>query len=139
MPDLTGSETHANLTRAFARESEANRRYLWFAEQADVEGQPAIAALFRSIADSETGHAHGLLEFLAQVGDPASGEPIGDTDENLRAAVVSETDDATQHYPRFAEIARDEGFGEIADWFETLARAEQHQLERLRAGLHDLG
>lgn len=138
MPDLTGSETHANLLRAFARESEANRRYLWFAEQADVEGHPAIAALFRSVADGETGHASGLLEFLARVGDPASGEPIGDSAENLRAAVVSETEDATQRYPQYARIARDEGFQDIADWFETLVRAEQHQLQRFRAGLDEL-
>ena len=138
MPDLSGSETHRNLARAFARESEANRRYLWFAEQADVEGHPATAALFRSIADGETGHAHGVLEFLARVGDPASGEPIGDTADNLRASITSETHDATQLYPKFAQIARDEGFVDIADWFDTLADAEQHQLRRLSDGLADL-
>ena len=64
---LDSTRTHANLLEAFARESQANRRYLWFAQRADVDGYPEAAALFRSIAESETAHAHGHLEFLAEV------------------------------------------------------------------------
>ncbi len=134
MAHLPGSKTHANLAAAFTRESEANRRFLWFAQRADVEGHPDAAALFRSIAEGETGHAHGHLEYLAEVGDPATGAPIGDTVQNLEAAIASEVRDATEMYPSFAETARDEGFDDIADWFDSLARAEHSHASRLAQG-----
>ena len=63
---LDGTKTHENLKEAFAGESQANRRYLWFAQKADVEGYPDTAAMFRSVAEGETGHAHGHLEYLAE-------------------------------------------------------------------------
>ena len=80
---LKGSKTEGNLKDAFAGESQANRRYLYFAQKADVEGYNDVAAVFRSTAEGETGHAHGHLEFLEEVGDPATGLPIGDTAHNL--------------------------------------------------------
>jgi rubrerythrin len=135
MPSLKGTKTHENLLEAFARESQANRRYIWFAQKADIEGHPEAATLFRSVADGETGHAHALLEYLAEVGDPASGEPIGETEENLKAAIASETYEYTEMYPEFAKIARDEGLDEIAEWFETLARAEKSHVGRFTEGL----
>jgi rubrerythrin len=138
MPDLSGTQTHQNLTEAFARDSQTNRRYLWFAQQADVEGHPDVAALFRSVAEGETGHTYGHLEFLAEVGDPVSGEPIGATEENLRAAIAGETHEFTEMYPRFAATAREEGFDEIAEWFESLARAEQGHAGRFEQGLESL-
>ena len=73
MPELKGSKTHDNLKEAFAGESQANRRYLYFAQKADVEGYPDVAALFRSVAEGETGHAFGHFDFLAEVGDPVTG------------------------------------------------------------------
>lgn len=139
MPQLIGSKTHHHLVEAFARESQANLRYQWFAQQADIEGRPGAAALFRSIADSETSHALGLLEFLADVGDPLTGEPIGDTDDNLGAALLAETDDHDRLFPEFARTARAEGFDAIADWFETLAGAERSHARRLRDGSGDIG
>ena len=135
MPNLKGSQTHENLLEAFASESQTNRRYMWFAQKADIEGYPEAAALFRSVAEGETGHAHELLEYIAEVGDPASGEPIGDTEANLKASVASETYEYTQLYPGFAKTARDEGFDEIADWFETLTRAEKSHASRFSEGL----
>jgi rubrerythrin len=135
MSSLKASKTHANLKEAFARESQANRRYLWFAQKADVEGYPEVAALFRAVAEGETGHAHGHLEYLAQVGDPATGEPIGETEDNLKAAIASETYEYTEMYPGFAKTARDEGFTEIAEWLETLARAEKSHAARFGQGL----
>jgi rubrerythrin len=135
MPSLKGSQTHENLLEAFASESQANRRYMWFAQKADIEGYPDAAALFRSVAEGETGHTHELLEYIAEVGDPASGEPIGETEENFKASIASETYEYTQLYPGFAKIAREEGFDEIADWFETLARAEKSHAGRFAEGL----
>src|SRR5947208_17053020 len=123
--NLKGSRTEKNLKDAFAGESQANRRYLYFAQKADVEGQNEVSALFRSTAEGETGHAHGHLEYLEAVGDPATGLPIGDSKLNLKAAVAGETHEYTDMYPGMAKAARDEGFEEIADWFETLAKAEK--------------
>ncbi|MFM7828449.1 MAG: rubrerythrin family protein [Actinomycetota bacterium] len=139
MAELNGTKTHENLKHAFAGESQANRRYLWFAQKADVEGYPDAAALFRSVAEGETCHAHGHLDYLAEVCDPASGEPIGETAENFKASVAGETYEYTQMYPGFAKTAREEGFTEIADWFETLARAEKSHAGRFTEGLKALG
>jgi rubrerythrin len=138
MAKLNGSKTHENLKAAFAGESQANRRYLYFAKQADVEGRPDIAGLFRDTAEGETGHAHGHLEFLEAVGDPATGEPIGDTEKNLKSAVAGETYEYTQMYPGFARQAREDGLTEVAEWFETLAKAEKSHAGRFAKGLQGL-
>ena len=135
---IKGSKSHDNLKEAFAGESQANRRYLYFANKADIEGQNDVAALFRSTAEGETGHAHGHLEFLEQVGDPATGLPIGPTRDNLKAAVAGETHEYTDMYPGMAKMAREEGFGEIAEWFETLAKAERSHANRFQKALDAL-
>lgn len=138
MAELKGSKTHQNLKDAFAGESMANRRYLFFAKQADVEGFPDIAGLFRDTAEGETGHAHGHLEYMKKIGDPATDLPIGDTESNLKAAVAGETHEYTDMYPGMAKTARDEGFDEIADWFETLAKAEKSHAGRFEQGLKSI-
>ena len=138
MATLKGSKTHENLKAAFAGESQANRRYLYFAKQADVEGYPDVAGLFRDTADGETGHAHGHLDYLKKVGDPATDLPIGDTVDNLKSAIAGETHEYTDMYPGMAKAAREEGFTEIADWFETLAKAEKSHAGRFAQGLKSL-
>jgi len=138
MPSLKGSKPEANLKTAFAGESQANRRYLYFANKADIEGQNDVAALFRSTAEGETGHAHGHLEYLEIVGDPATGLPIGSSRQNLQAAVAGETHEYTDMYPGMAKAAREEGFDEIADWFETLAKAERSHANRYQKALDAL-
>ncbi len=130
---LKGSKTEENLKAAFAGESQANRRYLFFARQADIEGYPDAAGVFKNTADGETGHAFGHLEFLKETGDPATGLPIGDTKLNLAAAVAGETYEYTEMYPGFAKTAREEGHVEIAEWFETLARAEKSHAGKFQA------
>lgn len=138
MTNLKGSKTEANLKAAFAGESQANRRYLYFASKADIEGQNDVAALFRSTAEGETGHAHGHLEYLETVGDPATGLPIGSSRKNLQAAIAGETHEYTDMYPGMAKAAREEGFDEIADWFETLAKAERSHANRYQKALDAL-
>jgi rubrerythrin len=135
---LDGTQTHENLKAAFAGESQANRRYLYFAKVADIEGYPDIAGNFRDTADGETGHAHGHLDYLKPVGDPATGLPIGETSENLAAAVAGETYEYTEMYPGMAKTAREEGFEEIADWFETLAKAEKSHAGRFQSLLDSI-
>jgi rubrerythrin len=129
---LQGTKTHQNLKEAFAGESQANRRYLYFAKVADVEGYPEIAGNFKETADGETGHAHGHLDYLKQVGDPATNLPIGNTEKNLKAAVAGETYEYETMYPGMAKTARDEGFTDVAEWFETLAKAEKSHAGRFQ-------
>ena len=138
MPALKGSKTEANLKEAFAGESQANRRYLYFAQKADIEGYPDVAALFRSVAEGETGHAFGHFDHLAEVGDPVTSGPVGPTEDNLRSAVESETYEYTEMYPGFSKTAREEGFEQIAEWLETLARAEKSHAGRFGEGLASL-
>ena len=138
MASLEKSKTHENLKEAFAGESQANRRYLYFAQKADVEGYPDVAALFRSVAEGETGHAFGHFDFLAEVGDPVTGVAVGATSDNLKSAIEGETYEYTEMYPGFAKTARDEGFEEIADWFATLARAEKTHAGRFKKALDSL-
>jgi len=139
MSKLNGTRTHQNLKDAFAGESQANRRYLYFAKVADIEGFPDVAGLFKDTADGETGHAHGHLDFLKQVGDPATGLPIGNTQRNLKAAVAGETHEYETMYPGMARTARDEGFEDIAEWFETLAKAEKSHAGRFQKAFDSLG
>eukprot|EP00494_Astrolonche_serrata_P027521 UN27784 len=135
---LKGSKTEQNLKDAFAGESQANRCYLYFASKADVEGFNDVSAVFRSTAEGETGHAHGHLEYLEEVGDPATGLPIGNTEDNLKASIAGETHEYTDMYPGMAKTARDESFDEIADWFETLAKAERSHANRFQKALDNL-
>ena len=136
--ELKGSKTETNLKDAFSGESQANRRYLYFAAKADVEGFNDVSAVFLSTAEGETGHAHGHLEYLEEVGDPATGLPIGATADNLKAAIAGETHEYTDMYPGMAKTARKEGFNEIADWFETLAKAERSHANRFQKALDSL-
>jgi rubrerythrin len=132
---LNGTKSHDNLKNAFAGESQANRRYLYFARVADIEGYPDVGGLFRDTSEAETGHAFGHLDFLKEVGDPCTGVPIGTTEKNLKSAVEGETYEYTEMYPGFAKTARAEGFAELAEWFETLAKAEKSHARRFSKGI----
>jgi rubrerythrin len=132
---LKGTKSHENLKNAFAGESQANRRYLYFSRVADIEGYPDIGGLFRDTAEAETGHAFGHMDFLKQVGDPVTGVPFGSTENNLKSAIEGETYEYTEMYPGMAKTARAEGFEELAEWFETLAKAEKSHAGRFTKGL----
>src|ERR1700694_655368 len=138
MPSLKGTETEQNLKDAFAGESLANCRYLYFAQKADVEGQNEVAAVFRSTAEGETGHAHGHLEYLETCGDPATDLPFCRTRDNLKAAIAGETHDYNDMYRGRSKAAGDEGFAEISDWFETRAKAERSHANRFQKALDAL-
>ena len=138
MRNVKGTKTHENLKAAFAAESQANRRYLYYARTADIEGYPDLGGLFRNTSEAETGHAFGHLDLLRPAGDPATGLPFGDTRSNLLAAIEGETREYTEMYPGMAKTARGEGFPEVADWFETLAKAERSHAGRFTKGLEGL-
>jgi rubrerythrin len=78
------------------------------------------------------------MDFLKEVGDPATGEPFGSTAINLQSAIAGETYEYTEMYPGFARAAREEGFEEIAEWFEVLARAEKSHAGRFKRGLESI-
>src|ERR671925_254434 len=115
---LKGSKTEQNLKDAFAGESQANRRYLYFAAKADVEGYNDVATVFRSTAEGETGHAHGHLEYLEAVGDPASGRACVESTASERHAHT-----APRRQPRGADASR-----------HRLALAAVHRRRRARQG-----
>src|SRR5690242_15894680 len=103
MSKLKGTKTEQNLKDAFAGESQANRRYLYFANKADLDGYIDMSTTFRDTADVDTGHAHGHLDYLEAVGDPATGLPSAATDKNLKAAIAGETHEYTDMYPGMAK------------------------------------
>jgi rubrerythrin len=135
---LKDTKSHKNLKEAFAGESQANRRYLYFARVADIEGYPDVGGLFRDTSEAETGHAFGHLDFLKEVGDPVTNVAIGTTENNLKSAVEGETYEYTEMYPGFAKTARQEGLNELAEWFETLAKAEKSHAGRFSKGLNQI-
>lgn len=139
MAQLAHSQTEANLRDAFARESEANRRFLYYAQQADSEGLTDVASLFRTLAEGEAGHAFGHLALLEDSDESGLSAGPGRTQDNLRCAAARELSEAESFYPELARQARDEGFAEIAEWFETLAKAEERHAIKLRDTLSSMG
>ncbi len=140
MANLKGTKTAENLKAAFAGESQANRRYLFFAEKADTEGAEEVASLFRNIANGETKHAFGHFDTLRNngEGDPATGLPVGNVKEMLASAIAGETYEYTEMYPGFAATAREEGFPEIGEWMEVMAKAERVHAQRFQKLLDSL-
>ena len=134
---VKGTKTEQCLKDAFSGESKANRRYLYFANMADIAGAPEVANVFRNTAEGETGHAHGHMEYLINggSGDPETGLPAATVEQALESAIAGETHEYTDMYPGMAKTARDEGFDEIADWFETLAKAERSHAGKFKRTL----
>ena len=138
MLDLAKSKTIENLITAFAGESQANRRYTYFSRRADEEGYPEVAALFRAVADGETAHALRHFDYMKSIGDPVTKIPVPDVQGMLNSAVKGETYECTSMYPEFAKVAREEGFEEIAKWFEILAKAEKAHSGKFQEALTKL-
>ncbi len=134
---LRGTRTEKNILTAFAGESQARNRYTYFAAAAKKEGYVQISAIFEETADQEKEHAKRLFKLLEggeveiTAGFPAG--VIGSTVENLKAAAGGEHYEQETMYPEFAKIAREEGFGEIAVIFESIAVAERFHEKRYKA------
>ena len=138
MPSLKGTRDRAESEGRVCRREPGELPLSLFRPKADVEGFNDLAAVFRSTAERKTGRAHGHLEYLEEVGDPATGKPIGPTGDILKAAIASETHEYIDMYPGMARVARQEGFDEIADWFETLAKAGKSHVGRFQKALDAL-
>jgi len=120
---LKGSQTEKNLLEAFAGESQARNKYTYFASQADKEGYKQIAGIFLETADNEKEHAKRLFKFLL-------GGSIASTDANLLEAAGGENHEYTSMYPKFEQIARDEGFDEIANVLREIGEVEEAHEKR---------
>lgn len=138
MSDLQDTTTHDNLKRAFLREAGNAHRYLYFARIAEIEGFPEPARLLRDLAESCLCNAHGNLDFLKIGGDPYSDLPIGETANNLLAAIASVTEDQTGLYPECAGAAKVDGYPDIANWFETMTRTSRSHTEKLHRALTEV-
>jgi rubrerythrin len=123
MKDLKGSKTEKNLWEAFAGESMATNKYGYFASVAKKEGYEQISAIFSETQKNELEHAKLWFKYL---------NGIGKTAENLISAAEGENYEWTEMYKKFAEVAREEGFDEIAERFEGVAKIEKEHEERYR-------
>jgi rubrerythrin len=136
MGELQGTRTEANLLKAFAGESQARNRYTYFASAAKKEGLQQIAAIFEETANQEKEHAKRFFKFLEggelEVTASFPAGVIGSTLENLEAAAAGERHEHSELYPGFAEVARQEGFAEIAMVFEKISVAEKQHEKRYR-------
>ena len=127
--ELKGSRTEANLMTAFAGESQARNKYTYFASVAKKEGYEQIAAIFEQTANNEKEHAKMWFKALSG---------IGSTAENLKAAADGENYEWTDMYKEFAQVAREEGFTQLAFQFEKVGEIEKHHEERYRALLKNV-
>jgi rubrerythrin len=131
---LKGTMTERNLLTAFAGESQARNRYTYFASKAKKEGFVQISRIFEETANQEKEHAERLFKYLeggeAEIAASFPAGVIGTTAENLKAAAAGENYEWTDMYPSFAKVAREEGFGEIAEVFEAIAVAEKQHEKR---------
>jgi rubrerythrin len=134
---LKGSKTEENLKTALMAASLSNRRFMYFAAKADVEGFTQASSVFRATAEAQTGHAQGLLDYLSagDCVDPQTGLKMGSTIDHLKSAVWGAFKLGEEVYPQMAQVARNEGFTEMADWFETLAKAEKAHGARLQKAM----
>ena len=134
---LKGTKTEQNLLKAFAGESQARNRYEFAAKQARKEGFEHIAAVFQETADQEKAHAKRFFKFLeggmCEITATYPAGITGTTAENLKAAAEGENEEWTVLYPAFAEIAKEEGFPEVASAFKMIAKVEaEHERRYLK-------
>ena len=136
--EFKGSQTERNILTAFSGESQARNRYTYFASKAKKEGFQQMAFIFEETADQEKEHAKRLFKLLeggeVEINAAFPAGVIGTTAENLTEAAAGENHEWTDMYPSFAKVAREEGFNEIAEIFESIAVAEK-QHERRYLGL----
>ena len=134
---IKGTQTEKNLLTSFAGESQARMRYTYFASVAKKEGYEQIAAIFIETADQEKEHAKRMFKWLeggcVEITASYPAGVIGTTLENLKAAAAGENEEWTMDYPRFADVAEEEGFPAIAAMYRNIAIAEKAHEERYLA------
>ncbi len=130
--ELERTRTFENLKKAFFEESGLAFRYQFFATVAQFEGLERYGSLFAELADGGRTNAEGFLDFLRLARDPSSDIPFGSTAKNIQSALQTETLQFTEVYPEMARIAREEGFTDIASWFDTLEKLKRAHVRKLK-------
>ncbi len=142
MKSVKGTQTEKNLLTSFAGESQARNRYTYFASVAKKEGYEQIAAIFEETANQEKEHAKRMFKYLeggmVEITASYPAGVIGTTADNLRAAAAGENEEWSKDYPHFAQVAREEGFTEIAAMYENISIAEKGHEERYLAFLKNI-
>jgi rubrerythrin len=142
MPSIKETQTEKNLLKSFAGESQARMRYDYFAKQAKKEGLEQISAIFTETALNEKEHAKRFFRFLEgsqlEITATYPAGKIGSTIENIKASAEGEHEEWADLYPKFAKIAREEEFEDIAQTFEMIAKAEKAHEERYKKLYHNL-
>ena len=131
--DLENSRTFENLRKAYFSEASLAYRYLFYAIVADYEGLDKFAKLFKEFHEGGTSNAHGCLDFLRLIQDPDAAVPVGGTMKNMEALLQTEISQFSEIYPEMARVAREEGFTDIASWFDTLEKLKRSHSQKLRA------
>ena len=138
MIEFSKSKTFGNLKTAFAAEAQTNRRYLYFAKAADAEGEVEVSRVLRAIAEIETAHAMREFDFMKPISDPVTQVALPDLKGMIESALKGEIYESTTMYPTFAEEARQEGFDELAEWFDAVAEAEKNHVKEFQEILSKL-
>lgn len=120
---LASTQTLKHLHEAYVRELQANMRYQFSARLADAARRPDVANVLRAAADEEKGHALGFLDLLVEFGGETPELVCARLDDNLKASIEAELNEFGSLYARYAEVAAQEGFSDIARWFLELAKA----------------
>jgi rubrerythrin len=133
---INESKTFADLVDLFAREAQTLVRFWRFASTARYEGFHNVATMFERMAQNQLTVVEGHLDFLRNISDPLTGEPLGPTEDNLRAALAAETESATALYPSVALTAATEGFASLASWFQTIAMSKDANVHKIQNALN---
>lgn len=139
---VKGTQTEKNLMNSFAGESQARMRYTYYASQAKKDGYEQIAAIFAETADQEKEHAKRMFKFLeggmVEITASYPAGVIGTTLENLYEAAAGENEEWSDLYPKFADVAKEEGFPEISAMYRNIIIAEKEHEERYRAFISNI-
>lgn len=135
--ELESSQTFENLKKAFYDEASLAFRYRFFSVVADFEGMDQYSALFKEFAEGGVQTVHGCLDFLRIVGDPSAEVPIGSTQKNVEAVLQTEIRHFSEQYREMARVAREEGFTDVASWFDTLEKLKRSRVSKIKRASHE--
>lgn len=132
--ELENTRTFENLKIAFYEEAALAFRYRFFAIVAEFEGMDRFSSLFKEFSEGGLCNANGSLDYLRTARDPSSDIPIGGTQKNLESVLETEVKQFSEIYPEMARVAREEGFMDIASWFDTLEKLKRSHVRKLKEG-----
>lgn len=125
------SLTYLNLKKSFEDEAKLYFRYKFFLSVAEYEGLEKISKVLREFSESSLDNVQGSMDFLRSFKDPGSNVPLGSTSQNLKSLLQTEIEQTSSLYPQMAVIAREEGFSDVASWFDTLEKLKRFHVQKM--------